>query len=218
MMRCEGLGSLLSEPFDPRDVRDPHDTGHDHNRNHAHQAMDGPSPSVAEDDWTALPSRLEEAPVVRTPAEIVTALVATPTDLERVLAGVSSDAMRQPAHDGEAAVVELVAHLRDWDAVVGGWVNEILVNVGEESPMLDVPDDSLWAIEHDYPAQDPHSALEEFRERRTRLLDSLADLSDHDWERAGLFAGTGAQTLKEILNGLCQRDAGHLQRIREALT
>ena len=84
--------------------------------------------------------------------------------------------------------------------------------------MLDVPDDSLWAIEHDYPAQDPHAALGDFCERRAQLVDALADRTERDWQRTGVLSGTGAQTLQEILNGLCQRDAEHLQRIREALT
>lgn len=197
----EGLGRYLAESFDHQDGI-------------AGQLTDTASATVDE-DWTSLPPSAEAPPVVRTPEEIVATLAATSTDLERVLAGVSPEAMRQPAHDGEAAVVEIVAHLRDWDAVVGDWVGRVLAD--EMLPVLDVPDDSLWAIEHDYPAQDPLEVLVDFRDQRTSLVDCLSDLPANDWDCVGHLGGIGDQTVQEILDGLCRRDAEHLERIREAL-
>ena len=127
-----------------------------------------------------------------------------------------ADALTQPSHDGGAAVVEVLAHLRDWDEEVGEWVTRILSE--ETPPHLDVPDDSLWAIEHDYAQQDPAQVLADFHKHRTELTHCLAELPDDAWDRVGNVADTGNQSLQVILDGVCSRDAEHLARMREALT
>lgn len=129
--------------------------------------------------------------------------------------GSTVDALTQPSHDGGAAVVELVAHQRDWEAVVDGWVEHMLAD--DRPPVLEVPDDSLWAIEHDYASEDPRRALATFRERRAGLLALLDGLDDAGWARTGVFAGDGDRTVRQVLDVLCNRDAEHLRRVREAL-
>lgn len=169
-----------------------------------------------EGDWTHLPAGDASSREPRDPAAILAVLAATPVEFGRLLDAASADALTQPAHDGGAAVVEIVAHLRDWEAVVGEWVDRMLAD--DEPPLLTVPDDSLWAIEHDYAAEDPHQALAGFRDRRNALLDRMGEPESARWARTGTLDGEGERSVREVLDVLCERDALHLQRAREALS
>lgn len=154
-------------------------------------------------------------PALRSPEAIVAALASTPGDLGRLLNEANADALTQPSQDGGAAVVEVVAHLRDWEAVVGFWVDRILSE--GELPVLEVPDDSFWSIEHDYVAEDPHRAFSQFRDHRAGLLDCLGHLDAASWERRGMLRGEGERTVRQMLDDLATRDADHVRRAREAL-
>lgn len=171
---------------------------------------------LIEQDWTRIPAADQAGQEARDPTAIYTALGAMPVELGRMLEDASAEALTQPSHDGGAAVVELVAHLRDWEAVVDGWVERMLAD--DDLPILDVPDDSLWAIEQDYAAEDPHRAFAAFRERRLGLVALLDTLDEAGWAREGTFDGDGPRTVRQVLDVLCDRDADHLRRAREALT
>lgn len=167
-------------------------------------------------DWTRLPAEAASSREARDPAAILAVLAATPAELGRLFDAAPSDALTQPSQDGGAAVVEIVAHLRDWEAVVGDWIDRML---GDDAPPeLSVPDDSLWAIEHDYASEDPRQALAGFRDRRAALLDRLGDPDAEGWARTGILEGDGERTVQQVLDVLCDRDAAHLQRTREALS
>ncbi|MGC4189922.1 MAG: DinB family protein [Thermomicrobiales bacterium] len=173
---------------------------------------------TTEQDWTQLPAGGESGRMVRAPEEILRTLAATPVELGRLLEEAAPDTLTQPSHDGGAAVVEIVAHLRDWDIVVDGWIEQMLAGAELPLPILEVPDDSLWTIEHDYATEDPHRAFAAFRDRRAGLLDRLGALDGAGWERRGVLDSDGERTVQETLDILCDRDTDHLQRVREALT
>ena len=168
-----------------------------------------------EQDWTRLPAGPDVGRELRDPQVILVALTSTPVELGRMLEEAPSDALTQPSPDGGAAVVEIVAHQRDWEAVVDGWITRMRAD--DEPPLLEVPDDSLWAIEHDYAAEDPHRAFADFADLRASLISQVSDLDAAIWSRSGSLDGDGPRTVLQILNMLCDRDADHLQRVREAL-
>ncbi|MGC4108134.1 MAG: DinB family protein [Thermomicrobiales bacterium] len=170
---------------------------------------------TTEQDWTRLPADDASIREPREPEVILAALAATPVELGRMLDEASPEALVQPSHDGGAAVVEVVAHLRDWEGVAGDWIARMLAD--DAPPVLPVPDDSLWAIEHDYASEDPHRAFADFRDRRAALLVQIGALDVDGWGRSGTLDRDGTRTVQQVLDVLADQDAGHLERAREAL-
>jgi len=168
-----------------------------------------------EHEGPAIPGGDDPDRAVRAPDEIIAALAATPGDLERVLGDARQDSLTQPSEDGGAAVVEIVAHLRDWETVVEGWIDRILSE--PDIPLLEVPDDSLWGIEHDYAAEDPQKVFVAFRDHRADLLARLELLGSDEWDQRGAFPGEAERTVRQVLDGLALFDADHVRRAREAL-
>lgn len=135
-------------------------------------------------------------------------------DLERLLAGKSREALAQASSDGGWGMVEIIPHLRDWEEIYHLRVNRILT---EDIPLLERFDDSLWSIEHDYPAQDPIKVFDQFRELRRVLVTSVAGLDDEAWSRTAVLEGIGEITLHWLLNDICNRDVLQVSQARDLI-
>lgn len=139
---------------------------------------------------------------------------AYPEALARLLAGAPAEALRRPASDGGWGVVEILCHLRDWEAVFLDRVGRVLA---EDRPDLPAYDDALWEIERDYRAQDPSEVLAEFDVLRGKLVDVLAGLDDDGWRRIGNHAINGPVDVAWLVSHLQEHGVEHLQQAREAL-
>jgi hypothetical protein len=153
-------------------------------------------------------------PPSRSVPEVLATLRATPVELERLISGQSEEALARPASDGEWGVVEIVPHLRDWEAVWQGWINRLL---DEDTPRLEPVDDSLWAIEHDYASQPAPASLADFVERREETVRLLESLDDAAWQRRAIHPHLGPLTLHQLAERMCDHDAGHIEQARDAL-
>ncbi|HEU0164531.1 MAG TPA: DinB family protein [Thermomicrobiales bacterium] len=142
------------------------------------------------------------------------ALVAAVGDFERLIAGKSRETLAQPANDGRWGMVEILPHMRDWEKVNHDRIARVL---NEENPHLEMPDDSLWAIEHDYAAQDPVRVFEEFKGLRGELVDLVEHLDDDAWSLPATLDGIGEINLHWLLNNVCVHDGHHLQQARDLL-
>lgn len=146
--------------------------------------------------------------------EVKAALEAVPVEMTRLLEGKTRDELTQPSQDGGWGIVEIVPHFRDWEQVIAGRVDRML---NEEQPELDEPDDSLWAIEHDYRSQDPLEAMEEFLHLREALVEKAGTLHESDWFREAMLPKRGVITLLWLLNNVCDHDAKHVLQARDVL-
>lgn len=160
----------------------------------------------------------EEEPSVTTPTrsvpELLAALRATPAELERLTSGQSDEALARPASDGEWGVVEILPHLGDWEEVQQAWIHRLL---DEDTPELDLIDDSLWAIERDYAGQPPVESLATFAERRAETAYLLDSLDDEAWQRQAMHPRVGRITLHQLAERMCDHDAKHIEQVRDAL-
>ena len=150
-----------------------------------------------------------------TPERIIAALTAFPDDLSRLLADQPKEALLAPASDGGLGVVELLPHLRDWEEIFLGRVDEILM---EDNPVLPAFDDELWSIERDYRGQDPAVVLREFLSLRADLIEHLAHADEDAWRRTADHETYGEITLRWLAGQIVASDADHGARIREALS
>lgn len=146
------------------------------------------------------------------PAVIIDALEATVVSLERLLAGRSSEELRQAAQDGGWGIVEILSHIQDWEEVAHERVRRILE---ETRPELEDYDDSLWAIEHDYGSQDGHEVLACIAELRRELVERLRPLELASWQRPAILTGEGEITLHWLMQRLMRHDAKHIGQARE---
>lgn len=146
--------------------------------------------------------------------QIVATLASTPKEFARLIDGQSEESLAQPASDGEWGVVEILPHLRDWEAVYLDWIRETL---NEETPALPAVDDSLWAIEHDYASEHVPDALNQFSELREQVVHTLEALEESGWRREAIHPQVGRLTLHQLADRMCDHDARHIEQARDAL-
>lgn len=149
------------------------------------------------------------------PERMIADLTAFPDDLSRLLADQPKEALLAPASDGGLGVVELLPHLRDWEQIFLGRVDQILM---EDGPVLPAFDDELWAIERDYRGQDPAVVLREFLSLRADLVEHLAHADEESWHRTAEHETYGEITLLWLAGQVVASDADHAARIRDALS
>ena len=150
----------------------------------------------------------------RTRDAILLALAATPDDLARVTKDRSVDDLLSPSRDGGWGVVEVLAHLHDWEEVFLERLNQ---TVDEVHPFLAVQDDELWPIERDYRGQVPARTLERFRDLRGQTLAFLSGLSVEGWDRGANHGIYGEVTILWLADHICDHDAEHIEQARDAL-
>lgn len=147
--------------------------------------------------------------------QILAALAATPLEFARLIEGESDEALARPASDGEWGVVEILPHLRDWEEVYLGWIRQVL---DEDTPVLEMVDDSLWAIEHDYANEHVPEALESFTSDREEVVKLLESLEESAWQREAIHPRMGRITLHQLADRMCDHDARHVEQARDALS
>jgi hypothetical protein len=146
--------------------------------------------------------------------EVIATLRSTPDEFARLIEGKSDEALAQAASDGEWGVVEILPHLRDWEEVYLGWIQQIL---SVDTPALPEVDDSLWAIEHDYANEPVPHALATFSDVREEVVGLLASLDPASWERRAIHPRAGRITLHQLADRMCDHDARHIEQARDAL-
>ena len=180
---------------------------------------------IRRDVWTIVPrwkkgeaSLTGGEPVtksLRSRETILAELAALPVELDRlVIRPYDREALYRPAADGGWGVVEILPHLRDWDAI---YYDRARAIVEQEVPRLPAFDDSLWAIEQDYRSQDPIETLGELTEMRERLVAFLTDLPPDAWQREGEHSAYGRITLQWMTDLICDHDREHLQQALDAV-
>ena len=147
--------------------------------------------------------------------EIIEELASFPDEFERIiLRGKEQEDLRKPASDGGWGVVEILPHLRDWEAIYLERARRI---VNDDHPHLSSYDDTLWSIERDYRGQDPHQVFAELRGLRAELVEFLSALSPEAWTRTGQHGYYGDITLAWLCDHICEHDHEHLEQSRDAL-
>lgn len=145
---------------------------------------------------------------------VLRALAAFPEELARALNGASPEELMRPGSDGGWGAVEILPHLRDWEAI---FVDRAQAIVEQDRPFLQAFDDELWPIERDYRSQDPHEVFDEFQELRTRLVGFLRHQPPEVWDRIGEHGVHGPITLQWMAENIRDHDQEHLTQVRDAL-
>src|SRR5690606_23766078 len=124
--------------------------------------------------------------------------------------GVPDAALRRPEAPGKWSVVQVVQHLADSELVYG---YRIRMTVAHDRPPIPGYDQDLWATSLRYDAVRLEDALADFEALRTLNLRFLRSLPEEAWERVGLHAERGEESVRKLTRLMAGHDLVHLRQI-----
>ena len=145
-------------------------------------------------------------------------LRSTPDRLEHAIAGVTAAALRRPEADGKWSMVQVLQHLADSELV---WAWRLRLTLAQDRPPLTGYDQDAWASRLHYADADPRQALDLFAVVRRANLALLEAASPEDWQRVGVHAERGEESIDHLVRLYAGHDILHLNqlaRIRAAVT
>lgn len=119
--------------------------------------------------------------------------------------------------DGEGGwtVLEVLCHLRDYDVI---FYNRAIQMLEEEMPNLPGFDQDELAVERAYNRQDLKKVFEELKESRAHYVQLFLNMTDDEWERAGIHPEAGYFNMWDALMQVGHHDVNHLEQITRILT
>ncbi len=139
---------------------------------------------------------------------------ATPRRLERLIAGASTTALKKQPAPGKWSVGEILAHLAETELVAAFRIRLI---VGAPGTPVQAFDQDSWAREGNYAARDPRRSLALFRAVRDANLALYRSLSPEQWERHGMHAERGQESVRHIVKMFAGHDLNHIQQVERIL-
>jgi DinB superfamily len=143
----------------------------------------------------------------RDPVEAQSQLVAK---LRTAIAGLTADAMNRPEAPGKWSIAQVIRHLADSE-VVCGW--RLRLVLGQDRPAVTGYDQDSWAqrLAGAYP--DVEAALRVLEALRSSHVALLRSLKPADWEREGIHAERGPESVRMIAKLYAGHDLAHLNQI-----
>ena len=130
--------------------------------------------------------------------------------VERAVAGISTEQLRQPEKPGKWSIIEVVQHLADTEIVYGYRIRMILA---ADTPNIEGYDQDAWAQRLRYADTSLPDAIAQIRLLRGRSLHLLRGLRPDEWERAGMHSERGRESVRHITKLLAAHDLVHLRQI-----
>lgn len=149
-----------------------------------------------------------------TPADSIARLRGTELDLVALLSGLDTKQLRKRPADDEWSALQILCHLADAEMVYGVRIRLILT---VERPWISAYDQDAWADRFVEVEQDSKETVNRWRITRDANLRVLAALQPQDWERAGMHAERGEESVALIAQHLADHDRGHLAQLRRVL-
>ena len=150
----------------------------------------------------------------RDPLEVQRELVPA---LREAIAGLSEADLRRPERPGKWSIAQVIQHLADGELVTGYRYRAAIAQDGIEIAGYD---QDAWADNLHYADADVESALTDLAALRAANLRLLSRLTEEEWQRAGMHAERGRESVRQ----LARLDAGHdllhrrqIERIKAAL-
>lgn len=148
------------------------------------------------------------------PDEMMARMEKAPEEFAALLRGKDDDLLSKRPDGKNWAAKEIICHLRDTDELFMGRFQAILTMDG---PKFSPVDADRWAEDRQYLKNDVQEALAAFRRRRGEVLKSLGALKPDQWERAGIHATRGRETLRDWVTLMANHDLNHLEQLKRAL-
>jgi len=137
-------------------------------------------------------------------------LAAAPNTLTAIIAGIADPDLDRRPGAKKWSIREIVAHLAD-DELVGAYRIRMILS----APGTDIQafDQDIWAETGRYQAMPMPMALTLFRVLREANLALLHRLSDAEWDRCGIHAERGRESIRDIVSYYAGHDLNHFAQI-----
>jgi hypothetical protein len=148
-------------------------------------------------------------------AERLVRLTLTGDELARAIEGQGAERLARRPDGVNWAPVEVLCHLRDTEE---SFLDRFRLVLTMDEPRFPTTNPNRWAAERQYLRHDGAQALEAFTRRRGETLAFLRELSDWQWDRAGVqMDSRGRRTLDDFLAVMAWHDENHLDQLCRAL-
>jgi hypothetical protein len=150
---------------------------------------------------------------LRTPADVLDVLAASPGRLAAVGTGPALD--RRPSPE-EWSAGEVLSHLRSCGEVWGGCIRRALA---EDVPTIRAVNPRTWIATTDFAQRSWDEHLVAFTAARADLLEVLRGLGPADWERRAVVVGAGRPVERTVLSyatWLATHERPHLRQVERA--
>ena len=138
----------------------------------------------------------------------------TVAELERLVAGVSTDELKKRPTPDKWSPSEVLAHLAEAEITCSWRYRQMLEHDGCPLPGYG---QELWAKLGSYPDRDPQESLQLFRLLRKTNLNMFDNLSPKDWKRHGVHAERGEMTVRDLAVQIAGHDINHIAQLKVAL-
>lgn len=135
-----------------------------------------------------------------------------PRLLREAVAGLNDAQLRRPAPPGKWSVLEVVAHLADFEIVFADRLTRVLA---EDRPALPTGDENLYAVRLAYGSRNLMLELDLIESLRRHTAAILATAGAADFERCGIHSADGPLTLAELLRRIANHLPHHVRFIHE---
>ena len=132
-----------------------------------------------------------------------------PDRLRRAIEGLSDADLARPEREGKWSIVEVIAHLAQFEMIVGHRIRAI---VAADTPPLIALDQNTWVREV-YRGEPASELVEQLAFLRRMNLAFLGRLRDEEWERAGIHPEYGHNTIRQLIERYERHQEKHLRQI-----
>ena len=141
-------------------------------------------------------------------------IASAPAMLARLLDGAPDELLARRPSPTKWSVREIVAHLAD-DELVGAYRIRMILS----APGTDIQafDQDVWADVGRYASIDVSTSLTLFRMLREANLMLLSALSEEEWDRFGIHAERGRESVRDIVRYYAGHDSNHFGQIEAIL-
>lgn len=144
------------------------------------------------------------------PPAAMSPLRQTPTQVEKLLKGLSESVLNQQPKDGGWAIRNVVSHLRDAQGVLSFRLDLFMK---EEHPILESKAVFSWATDEDARPPSVSEILETYKTSREETIHKLENLPLADWWRTGQHEEFGTITLRQQVSYFASHEITHFPQI-----
>jgi hypothetical protein len=137
-------------------------------------------------------------------------LRATPSELPRLVRELWLDQLSQPEAPGKWSITQVFQHLADSELV---WGYRLRMVLAQDRPAITGYDQDLWADRLGYDEADPAVAIDDFTTLRNANLRLLSALPAEAFDRVGVHAERGEESVAHMVRLYAGHDLLHLNQI-----
>lgn len=144
------------------------------------------------------------------PQAIQAVLKSTPAALDTLCRNLTRRQWEEKPEPGEWSLTEILCHLRDVDREIN--IPRLIKTLSEPSPFLPGVNSDTWADDRGYAKENGQTALIEFIQARSQLVERLQNLAPAQWEAVARHAIFGPTNVRELFSFTITHDRLHTQQ------